>query len=559
MLYNFYRLIHGWINFSPALWRFGLTVFCALGVISSGQAQAPSPMKFGYLDTAYPPELGVAERPTGSKPESKLWWHDGHWWAVLWGDDQDSYHIYRLDEDHVRWQDTGTPVDSRLNASLDVLWTPEKLYIVSHVFHSKGRHTDGNGAKLYRFSYEPQTRRYVLDNGFPVADISRGSAQAVTIDRDTRGTLWISYVEEGRVMVNHSRAGDEGNWGEPLDLSEIPAIGQAARVSLQDISAVISFRGKVGVMWSSKFEKKFFFAVHEDENPDDLAWQVVSPYDLSTDDHIHLASFSDDADGALYAVVKTTQKEQKIMLLKCDEQNDVLNPASWEAYVVHDIASKSGKPSRPILLLDGAHRKIYVFYQIVLPDDRRAIFYKTTSMDSICFESGYGTPFIVGTEDSGISSGDPTSMKQAATDLTGILVLASDSNMRHYVHNFMKEGDRVALPFLHIQPDTVRFGEVEVGEEKTISLQIKNEGQRELIVSGIKPLGHDQSHFVLPPALALPLRVPPGQAQELPLGFLPRDSGDMFLLLTFETNDLSHPSWTVLAVGKGVNAGANQK
>lgn len=511
-------------------------------------------MKFGYLDTAYPPGLGASDRPTGSKPESKLWWHDGDWWAVLWSSDQDSYHIYRLDRDHIHWTNTGTRVDHRLDAILDVLWAHEKLYIVSHVFSSKGRHTDGNGAKLYRFSYEPQTRHYLLDDGFPVLDINGGSAQAVTIDRDTRGILWISYVEDGRVMVNHSREGEDRNWGKPLDLSEVAAVGEAARVSPQDISAVISFRGHVGVMWSSKFEKKFFFAVHDDENPDDQAWQVVSPYDLSTDDHIHLASFSDDVDGALYAVMKTTQKEQKIVLLKCDEQNDVLNPASWEAYTVHDVASKKGKPSRPILLLDSAHRKIYVFYQMVLPDERRTIFYKTTSMDSIRFEPGYGTPFIVGAGGSGISSGDPTSTKQAVTDITGILVLASDSNTRHYVHNFMEDGARVALPYLRVRPDTVRFGDVLVNGEKTISLQIKNEGQRDLIIEGIKQFGHDQADFTLSPALPLPLTLLPGQARELPLAFHPHAEGDMFLVLEFESNDLSHPEWSVLAIGKGVKA-----
>ena len=38
---------------------------------------------------------GVA--PTGSKPESKLWWNDGAWWSSMWSVAGNGFHIFRLE------------------------------------------------------------------------------------------------------------------------------------------------------------------------------------------------------------------------------------------------------------------------------------------------------------------------------------------------------------------------------------------------------------------------------------------------------------------------------
>ena len=43
--------------------------------------------------------------PTARPEESKLWWHDGHWWGSLWSDRARDFHIFRLAGG--RWHDTG--------------------------------------------------------------------------------------------------------------------------------------------------------------------------------------------------------------------------------------------------------------------------------------------------------------------------------------------------------------------------------------------------------------------------------------------------------------------
>src|SRR3712207_8509951 len=50
---------------------------------------------------------------TGAKTESKLWFHDGAWWAVMWDTATGDNLIHRLDPATQAWQRTGTVVDPR--------------------------------------------------------------------------------------------------------------------------------------------------------------------------------------------------------------------------------------------------------------------------------------------------------------------------------------------------------------------------------------------------------------------------------------------------------------
>src|SRR5438105_14902114 len=50
-----------------------------------------------------------ATAPTGEKPESKVWFHDGRWFAVLYGT-SGAASIWRLSDDHTTWTDTHVAV-----------------------------------------------------------------------------------------------------------------------------------------------------------------------------------------------------------------------------------------------------------------------------------------------------------------------------------------------------------------------------------------------------------------------------------------------------------------
>ena len=81
--------------------------FALFGMASTAAAANP---QFGTKDQSF---SGASTAPSGSKPESKLWFNDGRWWAVMWDTASPSFRIFRADAGATTWVNTGTAVDSR--------------------------------------------------------------------------------------------------------------------------------------------------------------------------------------------------------------------------------------------------------------------------------------------------------------------------------------------------------------------------------------------------------------------------------------------------------------
>ena len=88
--------------------------------------------------------------------------------------------------------------------------------------------------------------------------------------------------------------------------------------------------------------------------------------------------------------------------------------------------------TRPIVLVDPAHRQLYLFATGPCCSGGGA-YYKQTSLDNPNFGSGPGTPFIKLASDTTINN--VTSTKQPLTSTSGLLVLAGDDHTHYYVHN----------------------------------------------------------------------------------------------------------------------------
>ena len=181
-----------------ALMVFMLALSVARGAPAAQAAVSPD----GYRDFQFGSSCNST--PTGEKPESKLWWNDGSWWGSLCATDN-HYHIFRLNLANNSWVDTGTMLDDRPTTKADTLWdaAKQKLYVASHVFTTSAASTttQSNWGRLYRYSYSAGS--YSLDPGFPVT-VSKGKSEAMVLAKAFNGTLWVTYVESNKVMVNHS-------------------------------------------------------------------------------------------------------------------------------------------------------------------------------------------------------------------------------------------------------------------------------------------------------------------------------------------------------------------
>jgi len=405
---------------------------------------------------------------TGEKPESKMWFNDGFWWAVLWDNQALSHHIFRFDLPTQDWVDTGTAVDNRTSSKSDVLWnqSTNKLYVVSHKFTTTAL-PDANAAnrgRLYRYSYNTTTKVYTLDAGFPV-DVTGGQSETLTLARDTTGKLWVTYTESltaagpGRVMVNSTTTGtNDLLWGTPFELP----FPDAVNLLVDDISSIIAYNGRVGIMWSNQATtpKQIHFAAHVD-GAGDTVWQGGPAYTTSADDHINLKYVPGAGGGALYAAIKTSRNQELIVLLVCTN-GICTSTTDWTSYTVYD--SNTFIPTRPIVVVDTENSELYVFTtnQVAGTGTPFAIYYKKISLTNIGFTAtDPGTPFIRSSAD--ININNPTSTKQNLTSATGLLVLGSDEIVDFYFHNYLQLASSLA-------PDITSFNPTSGGAGTQVTL-----------------------------------------------------------------------------------------
>ena len=409
--------------------RVNSLLFCTaiLGVLLPTMVQAQQPVTNGFRDFSFLTS-GGPNNPTGDKPESKLWFNDGIWWGCLFNNSLQEHHIYRFKASTQSWTDTGTAIDPRNLSRADVLWDGQHLYVASHIYNANGV-ADSNSAnwgRLYRYSYSAQNKSYTQDANFPV-NITKGRSETLVLAKDSTGQLWVTWVQSGKVMVNRSTTSDL-TWGVPFVL---PVNQTSASVLSDDISSIIAFQGnKVGVMWSNQATQIDYFAVHLDASGDTV-WQAeeialpapgqTGPY---ADDHINLKA---DSSGRVFAAVKTSFTSSTSPLIK------LLVRSTTGTWSNHTVARVSNGHTRPIVLLDPGHSRLYIV--ATAPGVGGSIYYKSSDINNIQFTTGLGIPFIKSATDTAINN--PTSTKQNVSSTTGLLVLASDPNTDHYLHNYL--------------------------------------------------------------------------------------------------------------------------
>ena len=417
--------------FQPAT----LVVLAIFGVFSSLHAQTP--ITVGYKDFYY--GTSIHEAPTAEKPESKLWWNDGYWWGSLWSPAASKYRIHRFDLAAQSWIDVGPDIDDRTLSLADALWDGQKLYVASHIYNggsqSSGNTTPPNSARLYRYSYDAAADTYSLDAGFPVL-VNSATSETLVLDKDSTGQLWVTWTQADKVYVNCSQ-GDDLTWSAPF---VIPT--QGSDLDSDDISTLIAFNGKIGVVWSNQSDAKIYFAVHHDNKPDtDWEAREIALEDQGlgavADDHLNL-KLTDDSGGNLYLTTKTSLSGSSapgIYLLKRSFGG------GWSKYVA---ATKSDDYTRPIVVIDDENRELYIFAK-----SGSQINQKKVSLSNINFPSGPGDAFI---KSSGsVDINDATASKHNVTGATGLLVLASCEVSRFYYHNY------IVLPSSGGTPSIISF------------------------------------------------------------------------------------------------------
>ena len=381
-----------------------VAVVLAVLVVPARAAQAATPVVYqGHVYSS------GATAASADKPQSKLWHNAGSWWALM-VNAAGTVNIFELQADH-RWRDTGTVVDERTTSTGDALWSGGTLYVASRTLGSSG------AVRVNRFSYNAASRSYT-SGGAPFS-FGGGGTESATIDRDSTGALWVTFTRGSKVWVSRTTDAAQTAWTAPFLIS-----GADTAVSSDDISAVVAFDGKIGVLWSDQASDAIRFAYHVD-GAADSSWIVETPLSGTglADDHVNIKSLQGDDQGRLYAAVKislTASTDPNLMVLTRTANG------AWSATATATVADKL---TRPQVVLDKTNRVLHVLQST---EGGGSIFHKSSPLsDRPSFPPGKGAPFITW---SGAKINDVSTSKHPVTSTTGLVAIASDQFAKRYYH-----------------------------------------------------------------------------------------------------------------------------
>ena len=380
--------------------------------------------------------------PTGTKrATSALWFNDGSWSGNLWDTSSSDFHIFRFNAATGSWVDTGVATDTRANTHHDVLWDGTTLYVASYRFVNDGVPAEPNfPTTMRRYSYNPSSKTYTLLGS---SQINNQRVETLTIDKDSTGRL-MGHMAAGEPDLHERHQHCRRDVGTPF---QHPA--SLSNVSVDDISAVIAFDGKMGVMWSRQVGDAtdgMYWSYHVDGDAN-TTWSpaVAAVKGLrSGDDHMNL-KWLDSSGGRVFAAIKTsfTSASQPLIQLLA------LNGTTWTA---HTIATVSECPNRVLVLIDEGTQRLRTFATYPKPSGTTnagvctssggAIYEKSTPLDNINFTTTKTARIV----DADQYVHNVTSTKQnlnstRGTANSGLLVLA-DVNATSRYWSFYEQGQR---------------------------------------------------------------------------------------------------------------------
>ncbi|MEI6950612.1 T9SS type A sorting domain-containing protein [Paraflavisolibacter sp. H34] len=343
------------------------------GGYSSGQtyviqtATQPAAGSPGFSSVNYLAPVSISKN-TADKPQAKVWTHDGRWWCVL--PTSNGTNIYRLDG--TTWTPV-LPIYSSSNARAD-------CRVVGNTVHILLFRGESNNSYLISAEYDNLQKTYKLWNqrtSKVTLQFGEGTETA-TLDIDGTGRMWVASCDTTNVTVRWSDA-PYSVWSSPVIIG--------TNVLDDDICAITTLPGKIGVLWSNQNNKRFHFRTHTD-GADPAAWSADElPAAASAQDNVGRGLADDHmnimraANGTLYCAVKTGFDEEGYTALALLVRRPT---GTWDPlYPVTINTSSEHDGTRGIVLLNEAMGRIKVVY--TSKEDGGDILYRESALSSISF------------------------------------------------------------------------------------------------------------------------------------------------------------------------------
>ncbi|MCC6262301.1 MAG: hypothetical protein IT169_01895 [Bryobacterales bacterium] len=351
-----------------------------------------------------------AGRPTQDKPQSKLWFAHGSWWAWLpveggssvWKRSAEGWQRQTYLDSSLKGFPGQADVWADRDTATAVLVAPDRLAVVQLRWNGP--------AQRYALATPPSTLRVP-----PVQPPAEG-IETATIARDGRSRWWIAYNWQREMFVRHSIGASTREWSNPIAVS-------TAKADADDICTIVALPGSVAVVWSDQDHDAVYFREHDDgASPE--AWKPIETAasgGRTADDHLHTAVAED---GTLYIATKNSvdAMDQPQLVLR------IRDPKGKWRNLPYAPRTKAGEPSRPIVLLGRSSRLLLIhslYHKDGLEPRRDVIVWQTTARQPVDL-----TPKAAILLDSDGLLNNVTGSKAAPPEGQPQLVLASDPEGR---------------------------------------------------------------------------------------------------------------------------------
>lgn len=317
----------------------------------------------------------AATASTGEKPQSKVWFYQDYWFAVIPA--SGGTFVYRLDGSV--WTQITPQISIRTLVQADVKLNGNKTYILLKTTGAP----QFQSAELITIDFQAGTPPTYTKTTTTANITMDNFAEMVTLDIDSDGRMWIAS-DGGQTAPISNPKNINIRWSDPPYniWSTIPDIILAAGINNDDICSITAFDGnKIGVLWSDQTLNKFGFAYHIDGD-------LVNTWTFETaaldalfggigDDHINLAVASD---GTIYAAVKTSYTNTALSTIGLL----VRRPAgTWDPIYTVTKLGDAAPGTRPIVLLNESENILTVVY--TERDGWHDILYKESFTSPISF------------------------------------------------------------------------------------------------------------------------------------------------------------------------------
>lgn len=286
--------------------------------------------------------------PTRDKPQSKIWYAQGSWWAWLpvrggsgvWKRTPAGWRRETALDRPLQGLPGQADVWSKGDSVGAVLVDPKRL---AFVLLKWDRQTAN-----YRLAAEPA--RFAMPEEY-----GRPELETATITRDAGDRWWIAYGWRRRIWVRVSRDRDGTQWNPPAVVSQ-------QETHEDDICAAAALPDGVGVIWSDQNREAVYFRLLR--GPDPSAWrpvETVAQGGKTADDHFNLAVA---ADGTLWAATKNSvdQVGQPQLVLR------KRSPRGEWTDLPYGLRTPAEEPTRPVVLLSERPPGLWLAHTVHLRD-----------------------------------------------------------------------------------------------------------------------------------------------------------------------------------------------